>query len=86
MRIYPQTLINVRLTGSEIMRAGTLDECESISKALHKARSELGSEGRVLLRPSGTEPVIRVMVEGEDEHQVSRIGRDLAEQVRSAAI
>ena len=47
MRIYPQTLINVRLTGGEIMRAGALDECESISKALHKARSELGSAGRV---------------------------------------
>jgi phosphoglucosamine mutase len=86
MRIYPQTLINVRLTGSEIMRAGALDECESISKALHKARSELGSAGRVLLRPSGTEPVIRVMVEGEDEQRVLRIGRDLAEEVRSAAI
>ena len=86
MRIYPQTLINVRLTGSELMRAGALDECESISKALHKARSELGSAGRVLLRPSGTEPVIRVMVEGEDEQRVLRIGRDLAEEVRSAAI
>jgi phosphoglucosamine mutase len=85
MRIYPQTLINVRLTGSEIMRAGALDECESISKALHKARSELGSAGRVLLRLSGTEPVIRVMVEGEDEQRVLRIGRDLAEEVRSAA-
>jgi phosphoglucosamine mutase len=86
MRIYPQTLINVRLTGSKIMRAGALDECESISKALHKARSELGSAGRVLLRLSGTEPVIRVMVEGEDEQRVLRIGRDLAEEVRSAAI
>jgi phosphoglucosamine mutase len=86
MRIYPQTLINVRLTGSELMRAGALDECESIRKALHKARSELGSAGRVLLRPSGTEPVIRVMVEGEDEQRVSQIGRDLAEEVRSAAI
>ena len=86
MRIYPQVLINVRLTGGEIMRASSLDNCESISQAVQKARSELGSGGRVLLRPSGTEPVIRVMVEGEDEQQVSRIGQDLAEEVRSAAI
>ena len=86
MRIYPQVLINVRLTGGEIMRASSLDKCESICHAVQKARSELGSGGRVLLRPSGTEPVIRVMVEGEDEQQVSRIGQDLAEVVRSAAI
>lgn len=86
MRVYPQVLINVRLTGEEIMRTGSLDKCESISRAVQKARLELGSGGRVLLRPSGTEPVIRVMVEGEDEQQVSRIGQDLAEEVRSAAI
>lgn len=86
LRIYPQTLINVHLSGSNIMKAGDLDQCGPLNHAVQKAQSELGSEGRILLRPSGTEPVIRVMVEGEDEHQVTRIGEDLAEEVRTAAI
>jgi phosphoglucosamine mutase len=86
MQIYPQTLINVRLSGSNIMKSGDLDKCGALNNAVQKAQTELGRAGRVLLRPSGTEPVIRVMVEGRDAHQVSRIGEDLAAEVKSAAI
>jgi len=86
MRIYPQTLINVRVPGSMIMKAADLENCGAVNDALHRAQSELGCEGRVLLRPSGTEPVIRIMVEGEDESKVTRIGRYLAAEVESSAV
>lgn len=86
MRIYPQTLINVRVPGEKIMRSADLEGCSGLRDAMRRAESELGEDGRVLLRPSGTEPVIRVMVEGMDEQQVSRIGEVLADEVRTASI
>ena len=52
--------------------------CESESER------KLGERGRVLLRPSGTEPLIRVMVEGEDQEHVTAVAEALADQVRSA--
>ena len=55
-----------------------------IEAAVEAAESELSNRGRVVLRPSGTEPVIRVMVEGEDEELVRKLALDLVESVRSA--
>jgi phosphoglucosamine mutase len=65
MEVYPQTLINVpvEVPGSAPAVAGS----EPVKEAVAKAQKRLGSEGRILLRPSGTEPVVRVMVEHEDE-------------------
>ena len=68
---YPQTMINVKADTSAI-------QCKKTQQAVHDAEGELGSRGRVLLRPSGTEPVIRVMVEGDDANQVGRIAKDIA--------
>jgi phosphoglucosamine mutase len=73
---YPQVLINVRLQRK--VDIGAMPEVQS---AVREAESELGSRGRVLLRPSGTEPLVRVMVEGEDGVQVERIARQLAQTV-----
>ena len=86
MQIYPQTLINVRLPAGNTVRSFDLAKSDALRSAVKRAESELGDNGRVLLRPSGTEPVIRVMVEGMDEQQVSRIGEDLADQVRATSI
>ena len=86
MQMYPQTLINVRLPGHKVMKQGDLERCDAINLAVQKARTKLGKRGRVLLRPSGTEPVIRVMVEGENEQAVLQIGQDLADQVRMASL
>jgi phosphoglucosamine mutase len=83
MRMYPQTLINVRLSGTNVMNPGDLNHSSTINLAVEKAQSELGSDGRILLRPSGTEPVIRVMVEGIDKQQVTRIGKELAAEVET---
>lgn len=74
---YPQVLINVRLeTRCDILGRPAVQE------ALATAERELQGRGRVLLRPSGTEPLVRVMVEGVDGDQVSRLAEWLATVVR----
>ncbi|MFT4768085.1 MAG: phosphoglucosamine mutase [Glaciecola sp.] len=74
--LFPQTMINVRVI------PGVNVEAEpSIIQAVAQVEGELGDAGRVLLRPSGTEPVIRVMVEGRDEEQVNRLCHSLAQTV-----
>lgn len=77
---YPQVLENVR------MRA-KIDPAKSpaIQDAVKAAESRLAGEGRVVLRPSGTEPVIRVMVEGRDEKLVRELAKSLAGVVAAAA-
>jgi len=77
MQKYPQRLINVRLSE----RREILD-LPAVQDAVGSAERELNGRGRVLLRPSGTEPLIRVMVEGVDEAQVVSIADHLAEVVR----
>jgi phosphoglucosamine mutase len=78
LQMYPQKLINVRL-GS---REGVTGHAR-VQAAVKSAEQRLNGSGRVLLRPSGTEPLIRVMVEGRDEDQVEQIAQSLAEVVRS---
>jgi phosphoglucosamine mutase len=65
MEVYPQTLINVRV--QEPGAAEAIAASETVRLTVSEAQSTLGEEGRVLLRPSGTEPVVRVMVEHSDE-------------------
>ena len=73
---YPQKIINVRSERPRDPSASSI-----IQDAVTAAETELSDSGRVVLRASGTEPVIRVMVEGEDEHQVLRLAKRLAEVV-----
>lgn len=73
MNLYPQTMINVPID-KEIDLLSQSD----IQASLKAAESKLGDRGRVLLRASGTEPLIRVMVEGEDEVLVDKLARELA--------
>ncbi|HET7272152.1 MAG TPA: phosphoglucosamine mutase [Rubrobacter sp.] len=65
MEVYPQTLINVRV--EEPGAAKAVASSEAVERAVSEAELRLGEQGRVLLRPSGTEPVVRVMVEHMDE-------------------
>lgn len=80
MRKYPQVMNNVRLVGKH----GNVAELAAVKEAVEDAESELGSAGRVLLRPSGTEPVVRVMVEGEDISLVKSVCKALTEKVSAA--
>jgi phosphoglucosamine mutase len=77
---YPQTMLNVT-----IKQGLDPDESTAIQVAVQAAEQELAENGRVVLRASGTEPVIRVMVEGEDEQQVLQLANTLASVVAEAA-
>jgi len=78
MQKYPQKMLNIPLRSRV-----DLTNFPELSDAIRDAEHELGSSGRVLLRPSGTEPLIRVMVEGEDEKQVNALVHSLASQVET---
>ena len=78
MRKFPQCMINVRAESS-----ADVIENSSVKSAISEIETKLGKNGRVLLRQSGTEPVIRVMVEGEDGDTVDRMARELSEIVTS---
>ena len=84
MQLYPQVLVNVP-TGE---RGGSgpidLEGNETIREAVASAERDLDGHGRVLLRPSGTEPLVRVMVEGKVANDVERICRDVARAVGDA--
>lgn len=77
MSKYPQTMINVRATGKVDLQA-----YPEVAAAVAAVENTLGDRGRVLLRPSGTEPVVRVMVEGEDGPEVQRLCEELASDVQ----
>ncbi len=77
---YPQTLINVPIASSIDIRNLAL-----VEQAVKDAEGDLGDRGRVLLRPSGTEPLVRVMVEGQDLVLVKQIAQRIANEVRAAA-
>jgi phosphoglucosamine mutase len=79
MTRYPQVLINVQ--GVDKSRMGSAPE---LAVAVAAAEMELGTLGRVLVRPSGTEPTVRVMVEAADTAAAERVAGQLAETVRSA--
>jgi len=80
MSKYPQTMVNVR-TDKQL----DIGASAAIQAAVVAAEDELADMGRVVLRASGTEPVIRVMVEGQDEEQVVAVAKRLAEVVAEAA-
>jgi phosphoglucosamine mutase len=80
LRLYPQKLINVRVAREFDWQADG-----AIGRARAAAEQQLGTRGRLLLRASGTEPVLRVMVEGEDEAEVSAVAAELAASVERAA-
>jgi phosphoglucosamine mutase len=76
MTVYPQILVNVR--GVDHHALGSDD---TIAAAIRDAEAELGDTGRVLLRPSGTEPMVRVMVEAADQPTADRLAHQLADVV-----
>lgn len=79
MSKLPQTMINVRVA----KRFDPLSR-EDIVSAVRRAESHLGQTGRVLLRASGTEPLIRVMTEGQDASEINRIAQELAAVVENS--
>jgi phosphoglucosamine mutase len=79
LTLLPQVLVNVKLEGRADLQSAPIRE------AIANAEGALAGRGRVLLRPSGTEPVVRVMVEGEDRARVQELASGIASVVRSAS-
>ncbi len=77
MKLLPQVLVNVRFAGQHDPLAS-----EEVIRVAQEVEKELNGKGRVLLRKSGTEPLIRVMVEGEDEAQVTAMANRIADAVK----
>ena len=78
MTSYPQLLVNVEVKSKE-----GWDENPAVQKAIAAEEALLGDNGRILVRPSGTEPLIRVMAEGPEQGQLEEICRRIADVVRT---
>jgi phosphoglucosamine mutase len=78
--LYPQTLINVRLKPGQDWRSNS-----RLAEETRAVEAELGDSGRVLIRPSGTEPLLRVMVEASDAQQSRSFAERLVDAVKSQA-
>ena len=83
IEIFPQVLKNVRVSALGKLR---LFEDKDIKLAIEEAEKELGNSGRVLVRASGTEPLVRVMIEGKNDKQINRLADQIAEVVRERLI
>ncbi|HIS78318.1 MAG TPA: phosphoglucosamine mutase [Candidatus Caccousia stercoris] len=76
MQRYPQVMVNVTTSPEGKLRFYTDTE---VKESIEKAKAALGSTGRIIVRPSGTEPLLRVMVEGENEEQISELANQVAD-------
>jgi phosphoglucosamine mutase len=77
LRKCPQVLVNVRFAGGDVDPV----QHPAVQEACARVTEAMGGRGRVLLRKSGTEPLVRVMVEGDDEHTVNGYANELAKLV-----
>ena len=75
MKVYPQVLVNAKVSNSEKYK---WDQNKEVTAAVAEAEKKIGSAGRVLVRPSGTEPLVRVMIEGEDPEEIRPVAEELA--------
>ncbi|OCG06968.1 phosphoglucosamine mutase [Gilliamella sp. wkB178] len=78
MTMLPQILINVRFSGENDPLTSSI-----VKSAIQQAESQLADNGRVLIRKSGTEPVIRVMVEGSNEVEIRKLAESIAEAIKA---
>ncbi len=76
--VAPQVLVNIRTTRKDVL------ETDTIVAAIAAARASLNGTGRILIRPSGTEPLIRVMTEGDDRAKIEHVAADLAGRIEAA--
>ena len=77
---YPQLLKNIKFDTNV-----DITQNDELNNAVHDAQQDLGSNGRIIVRPSGTEPLIRVMVEGENKGKIEIIAEELVNKVNSVA-
>ena len=78
--LYPQVLVNARVTND---KKNIYLEDEEIINSIKEIEAKLNGKGRVLIRASGTEPLIRVMLEGENQEEIDKMAHDLANLILS---
>ena len=78
VRLYPQVLVNARVKNENKEK---YKEDPEITKIIDKYTAMMEGNGRVLIRPSGTEPLVRVMIEGDDVDEIQRMAEDLADAI-----
>ncbi len=79
LTVYPQVLVNVQTSLKNVL------DNPQVRTAVERAEKNLTGTGRLLIRPSGTEPLIRVMVEGDNQQRIEALANELAESIRQAA-
>ena len=79
MHVYPQILVNIRTPHKNVLQD------PAIVESIQQTEQRLGPSGRLLVRPSGTEPLIRVMIEGEDKAQIDALAHELAGKIERTA-
>ncbi len=75
VKIYPQILINAKVDEN---RKNNYEEDEEIKNAINELEQEFDGNGRILIRPSGTEPLVRVMIEGENQEYITKKAKEIA--------
>jgi phosphoglucosamine mutase len=78
MTALPQVLVNVRVSERR-----NIDELPEVGKLIERVESRLGDSGRVLIRYSGTEPLMRIMLEGQDQGEITGMANEIAQLVKS---
>ena len=75
IQIYPQVLVNAKVNST---RKNDYENDEDIQKEIEQLKQEFANDGRVIIRPSGTEPLVRVMIEGKDKNLITEKAKKLA--------
>lgn len=81
MKKYPQVMVNVKVSPEGKINFYTDSK---VKRAIEKAKESLGDTGRVVVRVSGTEPLIRVMAEGENTDEITQIVNTAADEIKAA--
>jgi phosphoglucosamine mutase len=79
MTVFPQILINVRVRDKNCLEAD-----DSVKEAVARVEATLAGRGRLLVRPSGTEPLVRIMIEGDDESEMNHLAAGIAASIQAA--
>ncbi len=79
MNVYPQVLVNVEVNNEAKYK---YMEIKEIKDEIERIEALMEGSGRVLIRPSGTQPLVRVMLEGKEEGQINKLANDLADLIK----
>ena len=78
IKIYPQVLVNAKVDSD---KKYDYDKVPEIQEAIKKLEKEFDGNGRILIRPSGTEPLVRVMIEGENQQEITKKAKEMAKLI-----